>query len=288
MPEGQSLSPDHSSTDDEDGIAEPRTDRGAVLHFAMAFAAAARMQLRTTRANIEDLTWVVTEPLLAVVAIAVLVHAGRSDLASHALCASFLMTTAQMGFWVGSDVLAQERSRQTLELSVICPTPFIVILFARVLIISCIGLLGLGEGWFIVRVLFGVKLTVHHPLLLVLALVATVLSAACTSVLMSALFSLARTARTLQNAVYGPLCLLGGVLVPAEYLPGWLRPLSPFVFLSWSADLVRDAFNVAAPAQVGVRLAVLVALGLLAGLFAALITSRILDKLRRDGSLGLS
>jgi len=247
------------------------------------------MQLRTTRANIEDLTWVVTEPLLAVVAIAVLVHAGRSDLASHALCASFLMTTAQMGFWVGSDVLDQERRRQTLELSVICPTPFIVVLFARVLIISCIGLLGLGEGWFIVRVLFGVQLTVYHPLLLFLALISTVWSATCTSVLMSALFSLAaRTARTLQNAVYGPLCLLGGVLVPAQYLPGWLRPLSPVVFLSWSADLVRDAFSVATPAHVVGRFAALLALGVVAGLLAVLITSRILDRLRRDGSLGLS
>jgi hypothetical protein len=35
------------------------------------------MQACSTRHNIEDLTWVVTEPLLAVVAVAVLVHAGR-------------------------------------------------------------------------------------------------------------------------------------------------------------------------------------------------------------------
>ncbi len=197
------------------------------------------MQVRSTLANIEDLTWIVTEPLLAIVAVAVLIHARRPDLASHALSASFLMTLGQMGFWVGSDVLAAERQRETLELSVITPTPLVLVLFARILLISSVGLLGLLEGWLIIRGLFGLPLTIHHPWLLLATLFATLLAATLSSVLMSALFSLASTQRTLQNAVHGPLYLLGGVLVPVRYLPSFLRPLSPFVFLSWSADLVR-------------------------------------------------
>lgn len=249
---------------------------------------AARMQLQTTRANVEDVTWVVTEPILAVVAVAVLIHAGRADLASHALSASCLMTIGQMGFWVGSDVLAFERTRETLELTVISPAPFSLLLFARILVISALGLFGFAEGWLIVRGLFGLKITLHHPVLLVVTLLGTLFAATCTSVLMAALFSMARTARTLQFAMYGPLYLLGGVLVPVSYLPAWLKPFAPFVFLSWSADLMRDVFRAEAPRDVYFRLGMLTVLALGAMVIAALVTKRIFDRLRRAGTLGLS
>jgi hypothetical protein len=42
-----------------------------VRRYGYAFWGAARMQVRTTLANVEDLTWVVTEPLLAIVAVAI-------------------------------------------------------------------------------------------------------------------------------------------------------------------------------------------------------------------------
>ena len=121
-----------------------------------------------------------------------------------------------------------------------------------------------------------------------LAVLTTLLAATGTSVLMSALFSLARTQRTLQNAMHGPLYLLGGVLVPVQYLPTFLQPLSPFVFLSWSAELVRDSFAPAEPRQIGLRLAAIVALGAVAAVLALLFTARILERLRRNGTLGLS
>jgi ABC-2 type transport system permease protein len=253
------------------------------------FVGAARMQLQTTAANIEDVTWVVTEPVLAVVAVAVLVHAGRADLASHALSASCLMTIGQMGFWVGSDVLSTERTRETLELTVISPAPFSILLFARILVISALGLFGFAEGWLIVRGLFGLTITLHHPILLLVTLLGTLLAATCTSVLMAALFCLAtRTQRTLQFAMYGPLYLLGGVLVPVSYLPSWLQPLAPFVFLSWSADLMRDVFRAEAPPDLCFRLGMLAALAIAAATIAGLITTRILDRLRRAGTLGVS
>jgi ABC-2 type transport system permease protein len=268
--------------------AAPSALRGRPARWLRIFVGAARMQLQTTAANVEDATWVVTEPLLAVVAVAVLVHAGRADLASHALSASCLMTIGQMGFWVGSDVLSTERTRETLELTVISPAPFSLLLFARILVISAFGLFGFAEGWLIVRGLFGLTITLHHPILLVVTLLGTLLAATCTSVLMAALFSMARTARTLQFAMYGPLYLLGGVLVPVSYLPSWLRPLAPFVFLSWSADLMRDVFRAEAPRDVYFRLGMLAALAVAAAAVAALITTRILNRLRRAGTLGVS
>jgi ABC-2 type transport system permease protein len=256
--------------------------------LARAFVGAMLMQARTTLASIENLTWMVTEPLLGVVAVAVVVHAGRIDLASNALSASFLLTLGQMGFWVGTDVMETERHRETLELSIVSPTPFVVVLFARILFVASFGLLGLAEGWLIVRVLFGVPVVVHHPWVLASTLVATLLAATGTSVLMSGLFSMARHTRTLQNAVNGPLYLLGGVLVPVRFLPSWLRPLSPFDFFSWSSELVRDAFRPESPADVGRRLGAIVALGVIAGGLAVWLTDRILGRLRREGTLGLS
>jgi len=215
---------------EEDALSAAPAARCPALRAALrVFIGAVRMQAQSTRANIEDLTWAFTEPLLAVVAIAVLVHRGRSDLASYALSASCLMTLAQTGFWVGSDVLSIERRRETLELVVISPAPFWLVLFARVLTICAVGLVGFAEGWLIVNGLFGLTVRVHHPLVLVATLLATLLAATCTSVLMSALFSLARSVRTAQFTMAGPLYILGGVLVPVKLLPRWMQPLSPFV-----------------------------------------------------------
>ena len=198
------------------------------------------------------------------------------------------MTLAQTGFWVGSDVLSIDRRRETLELAVVSPAPFWLVLFARVLTICSVGLIGFAEGWLIIRGVFGLTVRVHHPGLLVVTLLATLLAATATSVLMSALFSIARSVRTLQFTVAGPLYLLGGVLVPASYLPAWLQPLSPLVFLSWSADLMRDVFRPDVPRDLLLRFGALLVLTLAPALGAALLTARILDRLRREGTLSVS
>lgn len=62
------------------------------------YVVAARTQLRIARRNIENVFPLLTIPLQALISLAILVHSGRSDLASYALVASLLMTVGQMSF----------------------------------------------------------------------------------------------------------------------------------------------------------------------------------------------
>lgn len=250
-------------------------------------AGAARAQVRLTKNDIEDLRPIGTMPLMALVSVAILVHSGRAELAAYGLVAATLMTVGQMGLFVASEVIFRERQWQTLELTVATPAPYLFVLFPRVLVLTLIGLVGFAESWLLTRVVFGLSLTVYHPLLLIATLVATALASAGTAVLTSALFSLGQQVRTFQNAVNGPLYLLGGVLVPISYLPALLQPVSPFVFFYWSAKLMRSAFEPATPDDVAQGLLAILALGAAALLLGSLVLARMLDRLRRHGALGL-
>lgn len=250
-------------------------------------AAAARAQVQLTRHNIEDFRPVLTLPLATLVSLAILVRSGRADLAHYGLVAAALMTIGQMGLFVASEIVFQERTGQTLELVVATPAPYVLVLLPRILVLTLLGVVGAIESWLIARLVFGLSLTVHHPALLLSTLLASSVASAGTAVLTAALFSLGRQVRTFQNAVNGPLYLLGGVLVPVAFLPAWLQPLSPFVFFYWSANLLRAAFEPAPPQAVLLGLASILALGLTGALLGALVLRRMLDQLRREGSLGL-
>jgi len=268
-------------------VSAPRA-QGRLPRALRLFAAAARLQIQLTRNRIEDLRPLFGMPLVALVSVAILVHTGRSDLAAYGLVAALLMTIGQMGLFVASEIVFLERNEQTLELAVATPAPYWLVLFGRVLVLTVLGLLGAVESWLIVRVVFGLQLTVHHPALLIATLLATSLASAGTAMLAAALFSLGRQVRTFQNAVNGPLYLLGGVLVPVTYLPVWLQPLSPFVFFYWSANLLRAAFTPGEPAGAARGVAMILLLGGLSTLGGAWLLRRMLDHLRREGSLGLT
>jgi len=249
---------------------------------------AASAQVQLTRQNVEDLRPILTMPLLTLISISVLVHSGRVELAHYGLVAAMLMTMGQMGNFVASEIVFQERNGQTLELVVASPSPYVFVLAARIVVLTLGGLVGVAESWLIARLVFGLHLSIHHPLLLAGTLLAASLAAAGTALLTAALFSLGRQVRTFQNAINGPLYLLGGVLVPVAYLPDWLRPLSPFVFFTWAANLLRAAFASTEPEAVGFSLCAILALGAAAAALGGLLLRRMLDNLRRRGTLGLS
>lgn len=249
---------------------------------------AARAQLNITRQNIEDLRPLFGMPLVALVALGLLVHSGKTELAHYALVAAVLMTIGQMGNFVASEIVFQERNEQTLELVVGSPAPYYFVLLARVLVLTSLGVIGALEAWLIARLCFELSVPIHHPILALLTLLATSVAAAGTALLTTALFALGSQVRTFQNAINGPLYLLGGVLVPVSFLPAWLQSVSPFVFFYWSANLLRAAFSPDEPQQVARGLGAILLLGVGTGLLGKLVLSRMLGNLRRDGGLGLT
>lgn len=261
---------------------------GGVANLFRLVASASLAQIRMTRRSIEDLFPVLTIPFTALVSLAIVVHSGRPDLAGYALVAVLLMTVGQMGLMVGSEIIANERDGQTLELLIATPAPYFVLLLTRILVLSVTGLVGVLESWLIARLIFGLHPEVHHPLVLAATLALTLLAATATSLIAATLFCFGRTTRTYQNAISGPLYLLGGVLVPVTYLPAWLRPFSRMIFLYWSADLLRDSLQPESIERVLPRLGAIAVLGIIGGAIGAVLLHRLLDHLRREGTLGLS
>jgi len=256
--------------------------------LARILSGSAKVQAQLSRHNVEDFRPLFGMPLLALVSIAILVHSGRADLASRGLVAASLMTIGQMALFVASEIVFQDRNGQTLELIVASPAPYVAVLSARVLVLAGLGLLGFSESWLVARTVFGLNLEIYHPLLLATTLLASSIAAAGTAVLTAALFSLGRQVRTFQNAVNGPLYLLGGVLVPVTFLPPWLQPVCPLTFFYWSAKLLRACFVQGPPVAVPESLLSILSLAVITALVGAIALRRMLNNLRREGTLGLT
>jgi ABC-2 type transport system permease protein len=175
-----------------------------------------------------------------------------------------------------------------LEAVIATPAPFALVMLARIGTISAFGLVGFAESWLVARIVFGVTVPIPHPEVLLPTLACAAFACTGTALVFSALFSLRESARVFQNSISYPFYLLGGILVPVSYLPWWLQPASRVIFLSWTADLLRDSLQTAPPVAVPQRLAIVLLLGFAGLLVGWFLLHRIVDRLRHDGTIGLA
>lgn len=251
------------------------------------FWGAARLQFALLRRGLDDLMVLVNAPLLTVAFLSIMRHAGRPDLEAYAVLGPTVISVFQMALLVSGELIAAERWSGTFEAALATPAPPAVALLGRISLITAVSYLSLAESWLVAR-LFGVGLGVAHPWLFVATLLVTGLAIAGSAVIMAAVFVVARSARTFQNALSYPFFLLGGAIVPVALLPGGLRAVSRVVFLSWSSDLLRDALEAAPVENVLLRLGVVLGLGLVGFGFGMVLLTRLLLRVRRTGSVALA
>lgn len=249
------------------------------------FAAAVRLQLRLTRSDPDHMMPLVTVPLFTVTFLAIVRHAGRDDLTGYALMAPVLIALWQLSLLDSGEVIAEDRSQGTLESVIAAPANIAVVVVGRVFAVTTVSLLAFIEVWLVARLLFGVAIEIHHPLVFVATIAASIVAMSGTALIMAGLFVLARSARTFQNSLSYPFYVLGGVLVPVSFLPDWLEPLSSGVFLSWSADLLRDSLEPGSVSDVPARVTMILALGAAGAAVGGLLIRFILQRVRRTGSL---
>jgi ABC-2 type transport system permease protein len=249
--------------------------------------AAAKAQFQMTRGNIEDLFPILTIPFFAAIFLAIVKQAGRPDLFPNALAAPALVALWAMSLFVAGELVDRDRWTQALEPAVAAPAAFPLVVLARVATVSSIGVFGFAESWLVAWSVFGVRIAVYHPAVFAATLLATTFAAVCTALVMSSVFALGRTARVFQNSLSYPFYLLGGILVPAVYLPWFLQPVSKLVFLSWAADLLRDSLRPSPISTVAPRLSMVILLGCAGLALGWYLLTRMVDHLRQEGSLGL-
>ena len=250
------------------------------------FLAGLRLEARLIRAHPDTLIPLTTAPLFTIVFLAIVEHAGRSDLTGYAVLAPVLITLWALSLYVSGEIVDSDRSQGVLESAVAAPSPFAVVLLARVAAVTTVALLAVPEVWVIARLLFDIRIEIHHPLAFAATLALTVLATSGAGVIMASLFVVARSTRNFQNSLTYPVYVLAGVFVPVSVLPDWIEPLSRVIFLSWSADLLRDALAGEAVEHLVPRLGAIAALGaanFVVGYFAL---ARMLRRVRVSGTLG--
>ncbi|MGW1070793.1 ABC transporter permease [Streptomyces aureus] len=244
-----------------------------------------RLQVVMTLRTPDTLHVFVTAPLYTTLFLAITEHADRRDLAGFAVLAPVLMSLWSMALMAGGELIGHERERGTLEAVVATPARYSSVIAARIAAVTLLSTLSLAEAWLVAWAGFGILVTIAHPALFLLGLLLTAAAMAGTAACVSALFVLAPSARILQNTLSFPFFLLGGVLVPVDYLPHWLQPASKAVFLSWSARVLRAAVSPGPSHGTTGALLAVVLLGLVGFAAGTLLIDRILRRVRVTGTL---
>lgn len=252
------------------------------------FLAAFRFELSVVRRSPGDLMVLVNTPLLTVIFLAITRAADRPQLTGFAVLAPAVMGLWAMAVMVSGEVVDTERWDGTLELLLASPAALPVVIVGRIAAVTAISLVTLAEAWLVAWLGFGTLVTIHHPAVFLAALLATAAATAAWATAMAAVFVAGRSARTFQNAITYPFYVLGGALVPVALLPAWLRPLTRLVYLSWGSDLLRAAVAAGPVSNVLPRLGAVLGLGLGGGLLGALLLGKVVDRVRRTGTVSFA
>ena len=205
-------------------------------------------------------TSLLMNPLFATVFLAIMSNAGRDDLLAFAVLAPAFLTMWAMSLIISGEVVARDRDFGVLEATLAAPTQYASVTIGRISLVTVVSMLGFVESW-LVALFFFEPIPIIHPLAFVAGVAASAFAMTGTALGMSALFIRSTSVRRFQNAMSYPFYVLGGVLVPIEFLPGWIQPISRLIFLSWSSDLLRDSLAPGKIESLGFRLFMIVLLG---------------------------
>ncbi len=247
---------------------------------------AARLQFQIVRADSGYLNEILANPFFAVIFLGIVRAAGRKDLTAFAIVAPVLITLWGMALEISGDIVDSDRAVGILEGVVATPAGFPTAVLGRVLAVTAMSVVTVAETWLVARFGFGVDVTLEHPGVLAATLAATGLATVGTALIMAGVFVLARTARTFQNTMNYPVYLLAGVIVPVSYLPDWLRPLGRVIFLSLSADLLREGLSPEPLDDVLPRLGVILLLGAAGLALGRMALQIVLRRVRALGTVG--
>jgi ABC-2 type transport system permease protein len=197
---------------------------------------------------------------------------------------------AVMGMWSSvstsaGSAMQRERWWGTLELLVVSPRPFSLVLFPSTLGLATVGIYNLAATLLWGRFAFGIHVPIVHWLLFCLSVGGTVLAFGGLGLLFAVSFVRFRAAWVLGNFFEYPVWLICGLLVPLSLLPAWVRPISWVLAPTWGMNAIRQSALGGSPVN---DLLICLGLGLAYVLVAVLVTHRVLGDARARGTLSLT
>jgi ABC-2 type transport system permease protein len=159
---------------------------------------------------------------------------------------------AMMGIWSTTSTSAggaiqRQRWHGLLELLVVAPAPFVVVLAPITVAIAGIGVYSLLSTLVWGRLLFGIHPHVAQPVLFVLSIPAAVLSIGMLGLVLASALILYRAASAFSQSLVYPVWLITGLLVPLSVLPGWVEPISWLLAPTWGMRALRESTTGGSP-----------------------------------------
>jgi len=197
---------------------------------------------------------------------------------------------AVMGVWSSTSTTAgsamqRERWHGTLELLVAAPVHFSLVLIPVTVAMTTVGLYSMVATLFWGWALFGIVVSIVHPLLFAISVLATVLSIGTAGFLLAVSFVRYRTAWALGNMLEYPVWLICGFLVPLSLFPGWVRPISWVLAPTWGMNAIRESALGGSPLP---DVLVCLALGAVYTVAGVLVLNTALAAARRRAALSLT
>jgi ABC-2 type transport system permease protein len=197
---------------------------------------------------------------------------------------------AVMGIWSSTSTSAgsamqRERWHGTLKLLVASPVHFSLILLPVTIAMTTMGLYSMLATLFWGRVLFGIEVTLEHPALFFVSVLATVLAIGMAGFLLAVSFVRYRTAWALGNMLEYPVWLVCGFLVPLTLFPDWVRPISWALAPTWGMNAIRESALGGSPLP---DAALCLLLGGLYTLVGVVVVDGVLRSARRNAALSLA
>lgn len=248
------------------------------------FLAGARFQALLLRRSPAELMALFTVPFFSLAFAAIVIHAGRADLAPYAVLGPAVIAIWGMALNVSGDIIDSERFNATFEATLATPASVALLILGRVSTVTLVSLISIPESAGIAWAAFGVRLRLADPALFAVTLLLTAIATVGAASSFASLFVLARSARTFQNSLSYPFYILSGAVVPISLLPGWLQPATKIVFLSWSASLLRHALTGSSMSGQGFALAALTLLGVLSYVTSYWLMTVVLRRTRIAGT----
>lgn len=215
-------------------------------------------------------------------------QSGKTDIVTFIVLGSGLLTLWSCICYSSAGDIERERFMGTLQVIYCTPTSFKLIMLAKIIGNTLLGLIPFVLSFIFVRFFWNEPISIHSLPKFVIGLAATIISFISVSLLMSAIFTLSRSSRILMNCLEYPIYILSGMVFPVEMLPGWLHPVSYILSPTWAVRILRLSIEGNDSNSVYYYyIAVLSAITLMYFIFANVLFNAIDKKTRIDASIGV-
>lgn len=243
-------------------------------------------QLKLRQASAFDSFLAIVWPLFFATSI-FLVYRQQTD---PAVLMAAAIGSSVMGVWTAATTsaagsLQNERYQGTLELLVLAPRSFALLLVPLTLSMATIGLYALVATLLWLRFVLGLPLVIGDPVSFAIGCVAVAVATAAMGFLLALSTVRYRSAWAIGSAVELPIWLICGFIIPLTQLPTWVAVIARCLPITWAVQAVHDAAT-GQPIWFDLVMTVLLTAACYAG--GALLSRRLLRSARVHAALALT